>query len=44
LFASGFASELAGKVLEPRDAQNVLNQTFLTSPASRERIGGRKKY
>jgi hypothetical protein len=38
LFASGFASELAGKVHELRDAQNVLNQTFLTSPAAKERV------
>jgi hypothetical protein len=37
LFAQGYASELAGKVHELRDAQNVLNQAFLTSPAARER-------
>lgn len=39
LFARGFASELADRVLELRDNQDVIKQAFVSSPASRQRIG-----
>ena len=38
LFGVGFASDLADRVLELRDGQNVLNQAFLQSPAAKQRI------
>lgn len=38
LFARGFASELSDRILELRDGQNVINQSFLTSPAAKQRI------
>lgn len=38
LFARGFASELADRVLELRDNQNIVSQAFLTSPAAKQRI------
>jgi hypothetical protein len=38
LFSRGFASELANRILELRDGQDVIKQAFLTSPASKQRI------
>jgi hypothetical protein len=37
-FARGFASELADRILEMRDNQDVIKQAFLTSPAAKQRI------
>lgn len=38
LFARGFASELANKILDLRDRQDVINQAFLSSPNARAKI------
>jgi hypothetical protein len=38
LFARGFASEFADRVLELKDSQDILKQAFVSSPAARDRI------
>ncbi len=38
VFARGFAAELADRITELRDPQNVITQSFLSSPASVQRI------
>lgn len=38
LFADGFADALTRRIAEKGDAENVINNAFLRSPASRERI------
>src|SRR5215831_6869108 len=38
LFARGFASEMADRVLELKDGANVIKEVFLTSPAAKQRI------